>query len=332
MSFDDHHKEVIRRRADKESRTGGVSKASTFSRNEAASTHTVFEIEDQNVVLISVSHRGVPPLSLDGKGAVRLYGGFTDDQDALDHAKIVAIEDGTLSLMKYPMREWFVVPSTLERMAKSSAMSEKMDEILAKRDAMHAADERDFEERYAKREEVRDESRIDNDRRIEDLSDASEGEEVDEPEKVSMDGKKTCRRRLSAATQVAGQRYAVASFLYPTDDVDGEFLAKIYACFDTTDEADAWVRNVAAPLIQKDHLDVVKLHDWIRPAVMASSNAPGEVFRDMELDAIMQHRRSEPRRVQEYKDWLEANPERRTLDDSNAVIVPAASTTEASSS
>ena len=331
MSFDDHHKEVIRRRTDKEARAG-VSKASTFSRNEKTSTHTMFEVEDQNVVLVSVSHRGVPPLSLDGKGAIRLYGGFADDQDALDHAQIVASEDGTLSLMKYPMREWFVVPSTLERMAKPSVMREKMEEILAKRDAMHAEDERDFEERYAKREEVRDESRIDNDRRIEDLSDASEDEEADEPEKVPMDGKKTCRRRLSAATQVAGQRYAVASFLYPTDDADGEFLAKVYACFDTTDEADAWVRNVAAPLIQKDHLDVVKLHDWVRPAVMASSNAPGEVFRDMELDAIMQHRRSEPRRVQEYKDWLEANPEKRTLDDSNAVITPATPTTEPSSS
>ena len=96
----------------------------------------------------------------------------------------------------------------------------------------------------------------------------------------------------------------------------------------TTDEADAWVRNVAAPLIQQDHIDVIKLNEWIRPAVMASSNAPKEVFRDVELDAIMQHRRSEPRRVQDYKDWLEANPEKRTLDDSNVAITPA--TTQAS--
>ena len=38
---------------------------------------------------------------------------------------------------------------------------------------------------------------------------------------------------------------------------------------------------------------------------MTSKNAPGEVFRDKELDKIMQHHRSEPSRVKSYKEWVQ---------------------------
>ena len=62
------------------------------------------------------------------------------------------------------------------------------------------------------------------------------------------------------------------------------------------------------------HIDIVKLHEWIRPNMMASRNAPGELFRDNELDTIMQHHRAEPKRVQSYRQWLADNPEQHRAE------------------
>ena len=315
--YDEHHKEISRRRDATETHVP-MRSTSTFARNETElGNFDTFEQEDQVVALASISHIGFAPVSTDGKGALRIYGAFPDDTEAIAHAHVVLGEDPGVSMVKFRLREWFVVASNPTRLGDSQAMKNKRDEILGMHEQISKEDEDEFKARYALRgQEKPVQDKLESD---------GEGEEEDDnaPKSATLpDGAKQCKRRLSAQSQVAGQRFAVITCLYPPDDSNGEFLVKVYACFDTTQEADAWVRNAASKQVQKEHLDIVKLYDWIRPDLMRSKDAPAEVFRDQELNNIMQHHRQEPRRVQEYKQWLQDNPEQRTLDNSTAHVEP----------
>jgi len=317
--FDPHHAEIQRRRAAADA-CEPLKKRSTFGPSPHAMTEGVsstYEVADQRVLLVSVSHRGIPPLSLDGHGAVRLYGAFESLAELQDHAPAVMQADPVVSLLSFPMREWFVVPSTLERARDAEAMNAKREQLLALHRRVSEEDRRDFEDHHGKRGEERDDLVDDHSRRIEDLED--EDDEDGEADRGAAAapappaGKQGYHKRVTAAMQVAGQRYAAISFVCPTEDPDGEFLVMVHACFDTTAEADAWVRGAAAPRVQDHHIDVVKMYEWVRPHLMSSKAAPGEVFRDSELDAIMQHHRSEPSRVQQYRDWMRDNPTPGTL-------------------
>ena len=313
--FDDHHLEIGRRRESTNTHVPNRT-TSTFAPNKT-DTGGAFVLEDQNVILFSISHTGFPPISLDGLGAIRLYGAFPDDAEAISFAPVILAEDPGVSMVKQTMREWFVVPSTPERFGCAAEMDAKRDEILGLHDKLLEDDRADFEGRYDKRGEERDGAEQDDARRIEDLEDVEDDAETDEAvQKVPVpEGGKTCKKRLSAQTQLAGQRYAVVSTLYPPEDPHGEFLVKIYGCFDNPQEADAWVRNQASSIVQRENLDVVKLHEWVKPGVMSSTNAPKEEFRDGELNNIMQFHKDEPSRVKNYKQWLKDNPETSLTND-----------------
>lgn len=304
--FDEHHLEIGRRREATHAHVPHRG-SSTFAPNADDSGGT-FAMPDQNVVLMSISHRAFPPLSLDGLGALRLYGAFPDDAEAVGFAPVIAAEDPGVSMVKYAMREWMVVASSPARFGDEAAMAAKREGILAMHDRLIADDAQDFQERYDKRGEE-DAGRTATDMKLEDWDDVDDAVDERAPDHTIPDGGKACRKRMSAQTQLAGQRCAVVSLLVPPDDPEGEFLLKVYACFDTPQEADAWVRNQASAIVQRENLDVVKLHEWFKPATMSSANAPREEYRDGELNNIMRHHKEEPRRVQDYKQWLKDNPE-----------------------
>lgn len=112
---------------------------------------------------------------------------------------------------------------------------------------------------------------------------------------------------MPASLRVAGQRLAAVSVLTDPDDADGtgECLLRVLGLFDEAGECDAWVRNVAGARVQHEHVDVVAACAWICPWVMRrGEDAPKEVYRNEELDQIIQHHRQEPDRVLEYKDWM----------------------------
>ena len=270
-----------------------------------------YDIADQRVFLASISHREFAPRCVDGVGSVRLYGAFESVDEASTHAPRVLAEDPGVSILTLAAREWSVVAASAERFTNTDLMAERRAATLSRYATETARDAREFGERYAKRNQPRDDEvacAAENSDDDHTGGDVAPSEAAAAAATVSLPPNVTyARPRLSAAALPAGQRVAVVSSICLRDDPEGEFLIRPYACFDTIQEADAWVRNVVAPRVQDVHIDIVTVGAWIRPQMMRSDCAPKEVFRDKELDKIVQHRKSEPARVQAYKDWRAEN-------------------------
>jgi hypothetical protein len=296
-AFAPHFKEIARRR----DVTGDVhaqTDRSQFERNTADTGPETFVIDDQRIALLSIAHREFAPRSPNQRGWVRLYGAFESKDDASRHAQAILVDDPGISMLTIPTHEWILIACSPERFVDADLAEDRREEML---EMNRRQRERDAEEFQEHRKQC-----VNGDR-----DDAPRVEEVDEDEcttdaevKTSVPpGAKIARGRLGAGSLVTGQRIAAISHIVPEDDSHGEFLLKVYACFDTMAEADVWVRNVAAPRVQDVHIDIVDLCRWVEPAAMKAGNAPKELFRNNELDKIMTHRKDEPARVEEYREW-----------------------------
>lgn len=121
--FDEHYEEIHRR----ENAANELRTTATTQTAVAKSAATAYANEEQAVFLYSVSHRGVPPIALSGKGAFRLYGAFATADEARQYAAAVTAYDPDISLLLSSMRDWCTVASTLARLADPDALGAKRD-------------------------------------------------------------------------------------------------------------------------------------------------------------------------------------------------------------
>lgn len=328
------HFEEIKRRADVKDSLHQQPSKTNFKKSEHVAP-TEFQLKDQSVVLYSVSHRSVPPITLTGQGAFRIYGIFTDADEAVEHARHILEIDPGISMFTSRSHEWISIMHSLDRFGSADAMDNLRTYILGKHVASLDRDKREFDSVL---ERTRAMSITDEEKQggVNDSKNESDEDELRDPTNNDEDddlalhpvpeGGKRTRRTLPASVRLAGQRFLVVSVLHDDKDetVDGEFLIKVYACFDDIQEADAWVRNVAAPKVQDVPLDVFPTCVWICPASMKVSEAPKEVFRQEELDNIMTYHKAEPERVTEYETWRkeqDALPSSHTVDADRLVEV-----------
>ena len=335
-SFVPHFEEIKRRVGVRDSLSQQVPNKTNFKKSDHVAP-TEFHLADQSVVLYSVSHRGVPPITLTGKGAVRIYGIFPDEVEAADHARsILSTVDPGVSMFTSRSHEWISVMNSLARFGDASATDNLRTYVLDKHSASLDRDKREFDEvlHRTRAVEISEEDKEgggggDRDDGVTtrpsecDTDEDETRDPTEEDEDVVLhpvpDGGKRARRTLPTSARLSGQRFAVISVLYDDKDevTDGEFLLKVYACFDDVQEADAWVRNVAAPKVQDVALDIVSTCSWISPASMKVADAPKEIFRQEELDNIMTYHKAEPERVTEYETWRkeqDALPSSHTAD------------------
>ena len=302
-AFAPHYKEISRRR-DVTSNVDGQSQMSQFEKNTTDSGPATFVIDDQRIILLSIAHREFAPRSPNLNGWVRLYGAFETSDDARAHAQAILADDPGVSMLMIPTHEWICIACSPERFADAKLTEQRRDDMLEMNRKQRERDAQEFQEHRERGVNGGD----DDAPRIQEVEDDDDDDEpvcATKPEmKTAVPaGAKKARGRLSAASMLAGQRIAAISLIVPEEDPHGEFLLKVYACFDTMAEADVWVRNAAAPRVQDVHIDIVDLGRWLEPASMKTEKAPKEVFRQQELDKIMSHHREEPARVEEYKDW-----------------------------
>ena len=109
-------------------------------------------------------------------------------------------------------------------------------------------------------------------------------------------------RRLRIGGEVRGQNY-VAMCAIP-NSVTGECIVKILACFDTSQDADAWAQDVASRHIADDDILIGRTCEWFFPNGRAQSVC-GPRYRIDELQRIMDAADRNPRAVQDYKTWKE---------------------------
>ena len=263
------------------------------------SAPTEYDLTEQRVVLYSVAHTDMPPRVASARhGSVRVIGLFADDDEAREHAAEVSRCDPGCSLLLAPAREWVAVLCSPQRSADAQVRSELVARLLGDHRRAREQDARAFHEPRETDLPVAQPSGSDG-------SDESDEEDGAAPPPPPAGATRRARTSMSAVARVAGQRSVVLSVVHDSRDERGEFIIMVHGAFDSVTEADAWVRNVAAPRVNDVHIDVVDACAWICPARM--TDAPKEVFRNPELDNIIQFHKNEPKRVAEYKEWRVKN-------------------------
>lgn len=283
--------EMQRRRSQKDS-------DDTKSFEKTGRCHLPLYLENQKIVLFSSSHVAMSPFCSDPENpGIKIYGIFPDMDsiyEYIDSNKLL----NTVNIQTHPVHSWAVVVSSEDKLSNAEYIDMKVKKIL------------EYEE--AERTDLNEE--FDANVKDKKCGDSSMKESRKVSESTTFDHKKMLRdlkktHNLSSVQPIYGQKFLVASFV-PDNVYDKvpEFLFKVYAAFDSEDEADAWVRHVLSEDCTDFNIDVVSSCQWLYPQSIKSSDFVKEKFRGEELNNVMQYHKNEPSKVKQFKDWNDSQP------------------------
>ena len=162
-----------------------------------------YDIPDQNIVLFSISHTKVPPITLHGHGSFRIYGIFSDQEDAMEHAKEVSKIDNGVSIFMAKSREWISMMHSVARMQDEVEMEHLKDEMVTAHEQRLKEWSNEFDKKVsnAKENNVED-TQYDNDQTIDSDDDDDaivQTEETIINKKVPENGKKSIKTLPSSS-------------------------------------------------------------------------------------------------------------------------------------
>ena len=288
--FSEHMKEIQRRSS---VAAQGDLNESVFERVKTSGNDPPFEMEDQKYMLFSMSHVGFAPLC-EKKHApsFRIYGTFPDEQSALNHARTVQSVDPDCSLLLNQTHRWLCGVATPDRLTDSEHVTRHAEALLELIAKTREESTRQFNEN---------------------VSQHKTGEVVELPTvSESADALDTCQmsktaHKIGTGAEVRGQRFVVLTIIPDVLSEDHEYLFRVYGCFETEDEANAYIRNVAGDAVRDYDIDIVSACEWVYPQQMTYQNIRSEVFRSKELDDIIAFQRKQPDEIRK----LEATMEQR---------------------
>jgi Tfp pilus assembly protein PilX len=259
-------------------------------------TRLPFELPDQEVFVVSMGTAVLAPRPVDiARPALRVYGAFATREDAMDQVGIIRELDPECSIVLMRRNKWVLMPAT--EAARDDP--EEAERRLQKRMAAHAAsraDDRDIFLRAVRDHEERPAPRAKNPE--------DDDEETREAEALLYKPP----RRLRGGGEVRGQA-AVALCAMP-DPLGGECLVKLLGCFESTAEADNWVRNVASRHETEHDIVVAQTCEWCYPNG-GSQQTSQPRYRIPELQRIMDAADRNPQAVRQFKDWKREQDERK---------------------
>ena len=249
--------------------------------------------DDQAWVLLSMGTAVLAPRPLDPtRPALRVYGAFATREEAAEHAaEAVRPLDATCSLVVARAHEWVLMPQTEDALTDAAAAAARLERRL-RAHRLRRADESDEFDRIRAARTYAEPSAAAR-AAAEDPDAAREQAEADAAVYRPP-------RRLRAGAEVRGQA-AVALCTVP-DETAGECLVKVLGCFESTAEADAWVRNVASRAVVEDDVLVAPTCEWLYPNARADAAASTH-YRVDELQRIMDAARRNPDTVRSYREW-----------------------------
>lgn len=245
-----------------------------------------FHISGQDFFLITMGTAVLAPRPKDtSRPALRVYGAFGTKEEAIEHSDIVKEMDPYASLVIVPRDEWVLMPQTEEARDDPGVNTARRDRILAEHRDRRLVSEDNFKERVQTHEETIPASMNEV---------AEEDDDVLEAEALVYKPPK----RLRTGAEVRGQ--SVVVFCAVTHEF-GECVLKFLGCFESTDEANQWARNVATREIVHDDVLVSPCCEWIYPN--ASDRKATHNYRIDELQRIMDAAERNPVAVKNYKEW-----------------------------
>lgn len=252
-------------------------------------TRLPFVLPDQDYVLVTMGTAVLAPCPVDKAcPAMRVYGAFATPEEAKEHAAVVSeIDGGRYSLMIVKRDEWTLMAQTVESRDDPTENRRRRDLRL------QAYRARQSEDGDAFLKAVRDGI----ERPAPQVAPPEDEERREEAEAEALVYQPP--RRLRAGAEVRGQS-AVALCVAP-DEVGGECLVKVLGCFETTSEAENWVRNVATRHVTDDDIVVTGTCDWFYPN--GRQKASREYYRNKELQRILDAAERNPKQVRRYKEW-----------------------------
>jgi hypothetical protein len=237
-------------------------------------------------VLLNISHQERRPRS--DKAAFRILGVFGSVEDAARHSEQLP-KDASIHLL--PLRKWTPL------MRREDCSDEKKNLQLLKLGEKHrrrtAAHAEEFAENVSKRQM---------------------GKTVDATKTDTLQSIQICRDDPPATlfspvlaiprnSEVRMQHFAVVSFILDDDEPDDskqEPAVLVWGVTETECAAKDLIKTDLADEAPDVHLDVVAMYEWLYPTEVDPEQI-AEEYRDVRLDELMQHRKTESRRVASFR-------------------------------
>lgn len=278
-SFAEHHTEIKRRATVNEA---GQFDESTFERAKSDAVDDPYMNTEQIFLVFSLSQKEFAPLPRDPSNpGICIFGAFETYDEAMEHATLVRAEHPTYSVMIDKTHNWIGAFATVKRMLDQVYASTKKTELL---DAMHA-------ERVEAHKEF--------ETNVKNHCTGTTKAPTDEKDNVEVsNGQRP--DRIHRGCRVEGQSLAVVSFVKDSS-ADAEFLVKVYALYDTEDNANRYVRNVCGDRVKDCDIDVIKTCAWAFPQSMQGKHVRQEIYRSSELHNVMLAHKQAPQDVERFR-------------------------------
>ena len=250
-----------------------------------------FTRENQLFVVFSLSQEGLAPVPVNlHNPAICIFGAFATRAEATNYAQNkVAKYHPNLSILVDETHHWIVGAKNVKNLFDADYIEAHRSKLLEEHGEKLIKNNAEFKENVTEQKTGR--------------ADYSEAPPLaDDDDNCEND--KGEAHGIETILDVRGQK--VAAVMIIKDDAKvPEFLIHVLGLFDGEEEANAYVRNVAAENVQDFDIDIVGTCEWIFPQTMTHDKVTKEMFRQEELDLIMKSHRNQPKEVQKFNDFLE---------------------------
>lgn len=286
------HQEEIKRRSEAATIT---SDRKGFEKSTKSMQDFPLRIETQNFVLFSVSHVEMCPFAENAMDpAVRFYGCFPTQEEVMDHVPILQQSDPSCNLQITRVDEWTVMTKSAGRTSDQEWKEQHVKTILGMEEEQRKEKKKEFDTNVKKKQGG-----------VCDLKSKEEKKCIEEGKKEETNPLKKATK-LSRTAELRDQNVVVVCFLPDKVQTIPEPLFRVLAVFSTQEEADHYVRNTAGnePSLEPFTMDCCCLYEWLRPQSVDVGSIT-EVFRQEELNSIIQSHKKQPKEVEAFKKWRE---------------------------
>ena len=233
--------------------------------------------------LVNIGHHRRRPVS--DAPALRVLGGFDDEEAARQHAKIRCPQDSSILLV--PLRKWFLLGT--DETEASEFVEKKLSDVSACYEARRAAHKVEFDSNVENKQTG---------------SVGSSTADLNKTGNVDKAGLSKLCDSVPREAELRNQSVAVLSFLddYRKGESVAEPAALLWALADTEKCAKDYIRDVLSKEVSDVDLDVVDCYEWVFPTAVEKDDIDEE-YREEELMKIMTVKKTEKKKVRDFQDW-----------------------------
>lgn len=334
--YDEHHKEVARRRNDRDvgqhtEAGAGLTFPPVRDDSDVPTCDAPFVDPEQQWVVFNSAHLHLPPRVLDGRNpGLRLCGTFPDVESAREYALDLHSRDPDCSVLLAPTHAWTVAASCREQVVDGQWANAQCNRLLAAHNATVERQRCEFEiHRSTNLGEVPSDDSDSPKTMIEQMMSAQapcRGPQVPIPESgvVAQDTeesiinvravaeecpdseRRTHSRRFPRDCEIRDQTVAVVVFLRDEFGDPAHFAFNVLACFADEVQANRWIRNVACQSIMHHDIDIVSMYEWVYPQSADDANTMKRVYRNPEQNKVMNFQQQQVGAVDGFRRFCES--------------------------